>query len=84
MYSGFISTGFSLLICSSFCSVNGQTLNQTTISVPFGSKDNTTMSNSHQQPSGALITQQEKEKITLSPQNNISSFLFCLERSGTP
>ena len=54
------------MICSSFCSVNGQTLNQSTVSVSFGSEDNATVAASDQQPSGGLITPQEIEKIALS------------------
>ena len=66
MHSRFIFVGFSLLVYSSFCSVNGQTLNQSTVSVSFESEENTTMAASDHQPSGALITPQEKEKIALS------------------
>ena len=61
-----MSIGFSLLVYSYLCSVNGQTLNQSTVSVSFESEDNVTMAASDQQPSGALITQQEKEKMELS------------------
>ena len=43
--------------------MNGQTLNQSTVSVSFESEDNATMAASDQQPSGALITQHEKEII---------------------
>ena len=54
------------MVYSCFCSVNGQTLNQSTVSVSLESDDNATMAASDQQPSGALVTQQEEEKIALS------------------
>ena len=54
------------MVYSSFCSVNGQTLNQSTVSVSFESEDNATMAAFDQQPSGGLITPQEKEKMKLS------------------
>ena len=63
MPSCFMAIGFTLLLV---CSVNGQTLTQSTVSVSFKSEDNATMAASDQQPSGAQITQQEKEKIALS------------------
>ena len=63
MQSRFVFTCFFLLI---FCSLNGQTVNQSTVSVSFESEDNATMAASDQQPSGGLITPQEKEKIVLS------------------
>ena len=66
MHSCFIFIGFSLLIFCSVSSVNGQTLSQSTVSVSFESEDNATMVASDQQPSGGLITPQEKEKIKLS------------------
>ena len=66
MHSCLMSAGFSLLVYSSFCSVNGQTLNQSIVSVSFESEDNATMAASDQQPNGALITPQEKEKMELS------------------
>ena len=65
MHLCFIFVGFSLLVYSFFCSVNGQTLNQSTVSVSFEPEDNTTMAASDQQPSGGLITPQEREKIVL-------------------
>ena len=65
MHPSFITISFSLLVFSSFCSVNGQTLNQSTVSVSFESEDNATLAASDQQPSGGLITPQEKEKIDL-------------------
>ena len=65
MHSYFIFMCFSLLIFSSFCSVNGQTLSQSTVSVLFESEDNATMAAYDHQPSGALITPQEKEKMKL-------------------
>ena len=76
-----LSIGFSLLVYSSFLSVNGHTLNQSTVSVPFESEDNATMAASDQQPSGALITQQEKEKILLS-QKIIYPFLILFGTFG--
>ena len=63
MHSCSLAIGFTLLLV---CPVNGRTLNQSTVSVSFGSEENTTMAASDQQPSGALITPQEKEKIALS------------------
>ena len=63
MHSCSMAIGFTVL---PVCSVYGQTLNQSTVSVSFESEDNATMAASDQQPSGALITPQEKEMITLS------------------
>ena len=63
MHSCSMAIGFTVLL---ICSVDGQTLNQSTVSVSFESEDNATMAASDQQPSGALITPQEKEKIALS------------------
>ena len=63
MHSCSMAIGFTLLLV---CSVNGQTVNQSTVSVSFESEDNATMADSDQQPSGALITPQEKEKIALT------------------
>ena len=54
------------MVYISFYSVNGQTLNQSTVSVSFETDYNATMAASDQQPSGTLITLQEKEKIILS------------------
>ena len=63
MHSCSMAIGFTVLLV---CSVNGQTVNQSAVSVSFESEDNATMAASDQQPSGALITPQEKEKIALS------------------
>ena len=63
MHSCLMAIGCTLLLVSS---VNGQSLNQSTVSVSFQSEDNATMAASDQQPSGALITPHEKEKIRLS------------------
>ena len=63
MHSCSMAIGFTVLLV---CSVNGQTFNQSTVSVSFESEDNATAAASDQQPSGALITPQEKEKIALS------------------
>ena len=62
MHSCSMAIGFTLFLV---CSVNGQTLSQPTVSVSFESEDNATMTASDQQPSGGLITPQEKEKIVL-------------------
>ena len=61
-----MSVGFSLLVYISFCSVNGQTLHQSKVSVSFESEENATMAASDLQPSGGLITPQEIEKIYLT------------------
>ena len=63
MHSCSMAIGFTVLLV---CSVNGQTLNQSTVSASFESEDNATMAASDQQHSGALITPQEKEKMRLS------------------
>ena len=81
MHSHFIFVGFSLLVFCSFCSVNGQTLDQSTVSASFESEDNATMAASDQQPSGDLITPQEKEKIILS-QKVIYPFLILFGTFG--
>ena len=81
MHCCFISVSLSLLVYSFFCSVNGQTLNQSTVSVSFQSVDNATMAASDQQPSGALITPQEKEKMLLS-QKVIYPFLILFGTFG--
>ena len=78
MHSCFSSIGFSLLIYSSVCSVNG---NQSTFRVSFESEENTTVATSDQQPSGALITSQEKEKIALA-QKIIYPFLVLFGTFG--
>ena len=62
MHSCSMAICFTLLLVSS---VNGQTVNQSTVSVSFESEDNITMAPSDQQPNGAMITQQEKENIYL-------------------
>ena len=62
MHSCSMAICFTLLLVSS---VNGQTVNQSTVSVSFESEDNITMAPSDQQPNGALITPQEKETINL-------------------
>ena len=49
----FIFIFFSLLVGSSLCSLNGQTLNQSTVSVSSESEDIVTISD---QPSEAQIT----------------------------
>ena len=81
MHSFFMSVGFSLLVFSSVCSVNGQTLIQSTVNVSFKCKENATMAASDQQPSGALISPQEKEKMKLS-QKIIFPFLILLGTFG--
>ena len=63
MHSCSMAIGFAVLLV---CSVNGQTLNQSIVSVSFESEHNATMAASDQQPSGDLITLQENEKIILS------------------
>ena len=63
MHSCLMTICFTLFLVSS---VNGLTLNQSTVSVSFESEDNATMAASDQQHSGALITPHEKEKIALS------------------
>ena len=73
--------GFSLLVYSSFCSVNGQKLNQSTVSVSLEPEDNATMASSDKQPSGGLITPQEKEKIKLL-KKIIYPFLILLGMFG--
>ena len=69
------------MVFRSFCSVNGQTLTQSTVSMSFESEDNATMAASDQQPSGALITPQEKEKMILS-QKVIYPFLILFGTFG--
>ena len=69
------------MVYMSFYLVNGQTLNQSTVSVAFETEDNATMAASDQQPSGALITLQEKEKIILS-HKIISPFLILFGTFG--
>ena len=66
MHSRFIFVDFFLLVYSSFYSVNGQTFNQSTVSASFESGDNATIAASDQQPSGSLITPEEKENMDLS------------------
>ena len=66
MLSCFLSLCFYVSAFNSFCSVNGQTLSESTVSTVFKSTGNSTAEISPHQSKGTSVSQQEKDRMVLA------------------